>query len=93
MWVTNQGDDSITRLDSVGGRFATYRAGKHPTGIAFDGSYMWVTNYASNTLAKYQVSDGKLLGTFATGSGPTGVAFDGANMWVVNSGSSTVSKM
>jgi len=58
--------------------------GEYPTGVAFDGANIWVTNNNSNTVTKLQASDGTVLGTFNAGTGPFCIAFDGANIWVTN---------
>jgi len=48
---------------------------------AFDGSNIWVTNQASNTVTELQASNGVLLGTYNVGNTPKGIAFDGASIW------------
>jgi DNA-binding beta-propeller fold protein YncE len=63
-----------------------------PSGVAFDGTSVWVANYASATVSKLRATDGALLGTFPVGASPGFVAVDGANVWVTNGGSGTVSK-
>jgi outer membrane protein assembly factor BamB len=70
-----------------------FGVGSAPTGVAFDGKDIWVTNFTSNDVTKLQASDGALLGTLAAGSSPSGVAFDGANMWIANQGSSSVTRL
>ena len=72
---------------------AEFAAGSGPSGVAFDGANIWVTNYNSDTVATLRASDGVNLGTFTVGTNPYGVAFDGANIWVTNAGSNTVTKL
>ncbi len=64
----------------------TVRVGAQPTGVAFDGAHLWVSNNSSNTVTKVQPKNGTVLGTFSTGSYPVGITFDGANIWVANYG-------
>jgi hypothetical protein len=71
----------------------SFKVGRFPYGIAFDGANMWVTNEDDSTVTKLRASDGANLGTFTVGPNPMGVAFDGANIWVANEGSATVSKL
>jgi DNA-binding beta-propeller fold protein YncE len=71
----------------------TFTAGTNPSGIAFDGANIWVTNWGSSNVMKLRASDGATLGTFAVGTNPYGMVFDGANIWVTNYGSSSVSKL
>jgi hypothetical protein len=63
-----------------------FAVGTGPSGVAFDGSSIWVANAGSDNVTKLRASDGTNLGTFAAGDGPTAVAFDGRNVWIANSG-------
>ncbi len=71
----------------------SFRAGRNPYGVAFDGANVWVANNGDATVTKLRASDGENLGTFSVGGAPMGVAFDGANIWVVNSFPNTVTKL
>jgi hypothetical protein len=71
----------------------SFKVGKSPIGVAFDGANIWVSNQYGQSLTKLRANDGENLGTFAVGSGPTGVAFDGANVWTANSFDGTVTKL
>jgi hypothetical protein len=76
-----------------GNQSATFAAGTHPYGVAFDGASMWVANNGTNNVMKLRASDGELVGTFPVGLNPEGVAFDGANIWVGNQGANTLTKL
>ena len=98
IWVTNQGNDTVTKLRASDGALqGTFAVGTRPVGVAFDGANIWVANYGSDNVTKLRASDGAVLGTFPAGTNtnPWGVAFDGANIWVTNNNntSNTVSKM
>jgi YVTN family beta-propeller protein len=71
----------------------SFQVGGQPSGVAFDGANIWVTNAGANFVTKLRGSDGANLGNFSVGNQPAGVAFDGANIWVANQGSNTVSKL
>ena len=71
----------------------SFKVGKSPLGVAFDGANIWVANQYGSSVTKLRASDGETLGTFPTGAGPTGVVFDGANIWTVNSLGNTVTKL
>jgi len=71
----------------------SFKVGKQPLGVAFDGANIWVTNNDDATVSKLRASDGADLGTFNVGGAPMGVTFDGANIWVVNSFPNTVTKL
>ena len=58
----------------------SFKVGKEPYGVAFDGQNIWTANSGDGTLTKLRASDGERLGEFVCGAG-YGVAFDGANIW------------
>jgi YVTN family beta-propeller protein len=65
---------------------ATFFVGKAPTGVAFDGTNIWVTNRADGTVTILSTT-GTVLSTIIasnTTSSPYGIAFDGAVMWVAD---------
>jgi DNA-binding beta-propeller fold protein YncE len=62
----------------------TYAVGMGPRSLAFDGGFVWVTNFVEDTVTKLRARDGSLVGTYPVGDGPRGITFDGCNMWVVN---------
>jgi DNA-binding beta-propeller fold protein YncE len=72
---------------------ASFAVGTGPSGLAFDGASIWVTNAFSDNVTKLRASDGTNLGTFGVGSSPVGVAFDGANIWVTNANGNNVTKL
>jgi DNA-binding beta-propeller fold protein YncE len=51
-WVTNSGDDTVTRLDASTGDpvGSPIPVGADPTGITVIGQAVWVTNRHSNTV-------------------------------------------
>ena len=74
--------------------FSAITVGSLPHALAYDGTNMWVANNGSNTIARYNVSTGDIVGTTITvGNQPSSLAFDGTNMWVANYGSNTVMKL
>jgi hypothetical protein len=71
----------------------SFKVGKQPLGVAFDGANIWVASNYDSTVTKLRASDGASLGTFNVGGAPMGLAFDGANIWVANSFDNTVGKL
>jgi len=72
----------------------TVSVGINPTGIATDGTNVWVANLASNTVTKIDAGFGAILGTFAVGSQPRGVTIDlTGGVWVSNYGSNTLTRI
>lgn len=96
MWVTNGGDQSIKKLDSMGGIINSVPVGSAPSHPAFDGTNIWVPNGNSASISVVRAL-GPLAGTvLATLSGngldtPTQIAFDGERMLVTNQSGNSVS--
>ena len=59
-------------------------------GALFDGTNVWVTDYAAGTLLRLD-SNGAVLQTVTVGTHPEHPTFDGANIWVPNFGDGSVS--
>jgi DNA-binding beta-propeller fold protein YncE len=52
VWVVCNGDSTLLKVSpSSGTVLATYATGKGPFAIAFDGSKVWVPNFASNSVS------------------------------------------
>ena len=53
MWVINDATDgTVTELSATGETIGTFPVGNDPREIAFDGTHMWVTNRADNTVTE-----------------------------------------
>src|SRR5947209_401321 len=70
-----------------------FAVGNAPTGLAFDGANIWVTNNEGASVTKIRASDGVILGTFPVGTGPDSIVFDGEHMWVGNASANTVTEL
>ena len=96
LWCAGNDTGTVTRINAATNAFATFNVGSGsqsaPSGLAFDGTNMWITAFADNAVIKMAL-DGSVLGTYSVGSGPKSLVFDGANMWVANTGSNTVTKL
>lgn len=60
-----------------------------PSGILYDGTSIWVTDFTAGTLLRLNVS-GSITQTVSVGASPIAPVFDGANIWVPNQGSNSV---
>lgn len=92
MWVTDQGDDTIKKLDVNGSIILSVPVGGNdPDFPVFDGINIWVPVYSSHLLVVVRAT-GALAGTIiATLSGngmsfPGQAAFDGERIMVTNDG-------
>ncbi|UWZ86632.1 beta-propeller fold lactonase family protein [Occallatibacter riparius] len=97
-WVFSFGADSSGALTPANGN--AFQAGVKPTGVAVDPTnrFVYVTDYASNQLIGYGITDNTKLnflisGPYKTGAEPSAVTVDprGKYIYVSNSLDSTVS--
>lgn len=96
MWVTNYGNNNVTKLSPSGALLDTLDVGNGLQSVHIDPlGNIWVTNAGSdsvsgNTVTKLSPS-GMLLGTFTVGDNPSCVSIDSkGNVWVDNYGEGTV---
>ena len=52
MWVTNESENSVTKISPVGIAVTYTVTGATPRGIAFDGTNMWTANSGDNSVTK-----------------------------------------
>ncbi|HEU4712247.1 MAG TPA: hypothetical protein VFS76_11810, partial [Pyrinomonadaceae bacterium] len=68
-----------------GVKIGTYRVGKSPSGIAFDGTNIWVTNFYGSSVTQLRASDGAVLNTIAVADGPVRITlvngYVGGELW------------
>ncbi|MCM8789688.1 MAG: hypothetical protein NC916_01515, partial [Candidatus Omnitrophica bacterium] len=71
-----------------------------PRGIVYDpgNNYVWVTNYHSNTVTRYNASTGALIGSpISVGTNPIAIAYcsntSPPSIWVANYGSNNVTRI
>jgi hypothetical protein len=101
IWVTDQGLDSLLKLDASGNILQSIPVGTNPDRPVFDGINIWVPNFSSNSVTVVRVKDtqGNPLATpfvlkTLTGNGlngPETIAFDGERMLVTNFNGNSVS--
>jgi hypothetical protein len=70
-----------------------FSVGNEPVAAAFDGTHMWVANWAQNYVTELNASDGSFVRTVTVGNNPYGIAFDGSNIWTANYTDGTVSEV
>ena len=88
IWTANTGGSVsiVTPGATVPWAVMTVTAGFNSLyGILYDGSNIWVTDAAANTLLKLD-SSGAILQTVTVGNTPVSPAFDGTNIWVPDFG-------
>jgi len=60
-----------------------------PTGLAFDGTHIWVACKGDGHLQELNASDGKWMATVSLSDTPVNLLYDGANIWVTNGSTSS----
>jgi streptogramin lyase len=71
-WITNTGDNSITKIGPLGASFANYNLNglNVPEGIAIDGaSNVWVVNNGNSTLSGFTSAGAPLTNSPYSGGG------------------------
>lgn len=93
VWVANYGASTLTKLDrSTGATLGTYPIGAWglaPTGIAYDGSTLWVS---TATAVLNLTTAGQLIRSITPVADPYGIIYDLVTgyVWFANHGSNTV---
>jgi DNA-binding beta-propeller fold protein YncE len=85
MWVTDQGDSTIKKLDASGGVLQTVALAGSPENPVSDGNNIWVP-LLQNSVAVVRPSTGEVLATLTGNglSGPRTAAFDGERVLVTS---------
>jgi hypothetical protein len=86
LWVTDDGDNNLKKLDTNGNVIQSVPVGNNPLFPVFDGNNIWVPNRFGNSVTVVRARDGMVLTTL-TGNGlanPTKAAFDGQRILVTN---------
>lgn len=96
VYAALRNNNSIVSYNSSGALnwTTTLAAGSSPFGLAVNGSTLYVSNSAANTIDMYSTVNGASLGNFANASdglsGPYGLAFSGGTLYVANNGGNSI---
>lgn len=93
MWVTNEGNGTLVKLNANGGIMKTVQVGNQPRFPIYDGTNIWVPCHGSSVVTVVRAVDGAVLATLSdNGLGqPSAAAFDGERILVTNMLSDSVS--
>lgn len=74
-----------------------YTTTAYPRAMAFDGQWVWIANWADNSITRLNAADGVYIDTIAgprtVGNQPVALAWDGTHMWVANYQDNTVYRL
>jgi DNA-binding beta-propeller fold protein YncE len=89
MWVANEGGHTVTELRASDGTvLGTFPGPNSPYGVAFDGTYIWVSGDIAMMVLR--ASDGAQV--LYRNVQSEGVAFDGAHIWTAIQGFNILQK-
>jgi hypothetical protein len=93
MWVADQGDNTLKKLDGDGAIVGTVPIGGAPGHPVFDGANLWVPDNTNSVIVVVRASTGAVMAT-VSGNGlnqPLVAAFDGQRVLVTNPNVATIS--
>jgi len=95
VYTSNNGSNSVSKIDPSGTVVATIPVGSGPRGLAVDASNnVYVTNYTAGTVSKINPNTNNVVSTIYVGTGPEDIAIDVSNnVYVTNYTDGTVSKI
>jgi YVTN family beta-propeller protein len=94
LWVTNNLDDTVTRIDPRTARATqTIPVGDGPVGIAAGHGAAWVANTEDDSVSRLDPASGRVIATIVVGRGPRDVAIAEDGVWVTNSLGDSVSRI
>lgn len=94
IWVADVGGGDVVQLNTDGGEINRFDLGAAlPTGIAFDGSMVWVSDRRGNAIRIDPAVPGGDPQSFHVGDNPKGIAVGAGSVWVANTDSGTVSRL
>jgi YVTN family beta-propeller protein len=83
VWVANQLDDSVTRVDARSGRVSpTIDVGHEPVALAASDGVVWVANRLDGTVSRIDARTNQVTATVAVGDAAEDVAVGAGAVWV-----------
>ena len=95
VWVSNSGDATVQRFNSVtfrAGPLRTFNVGTQPAGIIYSDGAIWVANAGAASVTRIDPSSGAIT-QIAVGEGPSALAATPRAVWVANTTARTVSRI
>lgn len=94
VWVTNELDDTATRIDARTNRLVTtMRVGDGPVGITSSSGSLWVANGNEGSVSRIDPTTNRVVATVRVGHRPRGLAAGRGSVWVTNELDDTVSRI
>jgi YVTN family beta-propeller protein len=94
LWVTNNLDDTVTRIDPQTSRVVeTIPVGRAPVGVTYGYGAIWVASNKHNTVSRIDPGKERVVDTIPVGRGARGIQAGEGGIWVTNELDDTVSKI
>ena len=93
VWVTDNADNMLLRVDSAGQVIDRIPVGAGPAGVAVAGGEVWVANELDGTVSEVNPGSGTRVAVITAGIGPDAIASGYGSVWVTNVTSDTLSRI
>jgi ABC-type transport system substrate-binding protein len=93
VWVANQLDGTVTRIDREREAAATIDVGPHPTALAFGEGSLWVVSGDDRTIAQVDPRTNRVAQRLPVGGQPAGIAVRYGAVWVAEPAADVVARI
>ena len=93
LWVVNDLDNTVSRIDPVTGNTQTITVDADPTAIAVGAGFVWVACASTRTVNRIDPRLNRVTQRPGVGNGPSGVAISPRAVWVTNRLDDTVTEI
>jgi DNA-binding beta-propeller fold protein YncE len=94
VWVTNYGDDSVSRVNPKGPHVATIGVPSKPYGIHARADGIWVACYGDQSVVRIDPKTSRVAGKpIPVGLNPIGIDVAHGSVWVTNSSDRTLTRI
>ncbi len=85
LWVADEGNKEILKLDAYNNVIKRFPSpGDNPSGVAFDGKDLWVSDSAESKVYRLSTEDGTVLAEYNSPiKVPTDLTWDCENIWIL----------
>jgi ABC-type transport system substrate-binding protein/DNA-binding SARP family transcriptional activator len=93
LWVVNDFDSTISRIDPTSGTAQVIPVGGDPTAIAVGAGFVWVACTGTRSVDRIDPNLNKRTQRISVGNGPSGIAISPGAVWVTNRLDDTVTEI
>ncbi len=93
VWVANDGDGTVSAIETATHRAQTIRvgAGHHEFAFAAESGLVFVSNHQANTVSVIHAEQARVIAEVAVGDAPHGLEYAARRLYVANEGAGTIS--